>query len=259
MSQTYRLNKKKTIEIFNDDTFITSYPKSGNTWARFFISNILLDDDSTDLINIDQQVPDIYKVENHILENIRRPRFLKSHQPYTPFYPRVLYLVRDVRAVVMSYYRQRLRMGVIPPGLPILKFTEMFVDGSVTQFGPWDKHAQDWITQNEGNADSFMLVRYEDMINNGLEEFRKITAFLHLTRSDQQIEAAYLRSSFTRMRALEERAGTDWLEKKRAKNLSIPFMYSGKAYSWTQELDTPSKQLLADRYGPTLTLLGYDV
>lgn len=249
----------KTIEIFQDDTFITSYPKSGNTWVRFFVSNLLLDDDRTDLINMDQQVPDIYKVDSAALQRMSRPRFLKSHQAYTPQYPRVLYLVRDVRAVVSSYYRQRLRMGVIPHGLPISRFTEMFVDGSIAQFGPWDKHVEGWMTANAGRTDSFLLVRYEDMVDEGPETFRKIAAFLRLPRSEQQIQEAYLRSSFNRMRALEDKAGTEWLEKRRAKDLSIPFMYSGKTNSWEQDLDAASKRILADRYGAMMAKLGYDL
>lgn len=251
----------KVIEIFPDDTFITSYPKSGNTWVRFFVSNLLLDNDRTDFTNVDQQVPDIYKVDSHALQLISRPRFMKSHQPYTPRYPRVLYLVRDVRAVVSSYYRQRLRMGVIPVGLPIFKFTQMFVDGSIAQFGPWDKHVTGWIAakKNDANKDSFLLVRYEDMIRQRSEAFRRITDFLRISRSDQQIQDAYVRSSFDRMRTLEEKAGAEWLEKRRAKDTSIPFMYSGETNSWERDLDAPSKQLLTDRYGPLLSQLGYDL
>lgn len=249
------------IEIFPDDTFITSYPKSGNTWVRFFVSNLLLDDDTTNFSNLDQQVPDIYKADIAFLRRMNRPRFMKSHQPYTPQHPRVLYLVRDVRAVVTSYYRQKLRMGRIPAGLPMHEFTRMFVEGSVTEFGPWDSHVLGWLVNkmNDANRDLFLLVRYEDMMHRGIEEFRKIAAFLRLPRSDKQIQDAYTRSVFNRMRQLESKAGTEWVEKRRAVDLSIPFMHSGETDSWKRDLDAASIQLLQERFGSMLSRLGYDL
>jgi hypothetical protein len=31
----------RNLTVFPDDTFIVSYPRSGNTWTRFWIANLL--------------------------------------------------------------------------------------------------------------------------------------------------------------------------------------------------------------------------
>lgn len=218
----------------------------------------MLDNDATDFVNLDRQVPDIYKVDNQSLRLASRPRFLKSHEPYTSDYPRVIYLVRDVRSVVSSHYRHKLRMGAIPSGFPMYTFTQAFVNGTASQFGPWDTHVSGWINGRKSDANTFLLIRYEDLITRGDEMFHKIALFLGITRSERQIQEAYIRSSFARMRELEGKAGVKWLEKKHARDPSIPFMYSGETNSWERDLDSASKDLLTNRFGGLLAQLGYD-
>lgn len=250
-----------SLTLYPDDTFITSYPKSGNTWVRFFIANLLRGDDSTDFTNLDQCVPDLAKIDVATLEKLERPRFIKSHDPFTPQFPRVLYLVRDVRAVATSYYRQRLRMGVIAPETPISEFIRLFLDGSVAQFGPWDAHVAGWVNGCAAGhpPKPFFLVRYEDMMSKGPETFRAIAAFLGIDRGEEAVEKALALTSFERMRQLEEQAGRAWPEKKNAKDLSIPFMYSGQTDSWRRDLDAASTKLLEVRFGALLNQLGYVV
>ncbi len=31
----------RSFTIFEDDAFITSYPRSGNTWTRFLVANLM--------------------------------------------------------------------------------------------------------------------------------------------------------------------------------------------------------------------------
>ena len=41
----------RNVEIFADDAFIVSYPKSGNTWFRAFLTNLRLNGDTPASIN----------------------------------------------------------------------------------------------------------------------------------------------------------------------------------------------------------------
>lgn len=246
-------------DIYPDDRFIVSYPKSGNTWVRFFLANVLSKSEEVDFLNLDGIVPDIYKVHAQALASLDRPRHLKSHGPFNPRYPTVVYLVRDVRAVVPSYYRQRLRMGMITDGLSMDQFVRSFIEGSVSSLPTWDVHIRGWLDKG-GKADqAFRVVRYEDILRNPLKEFRRILDFLAIDCDESRFGKAVASSSFDRMRMLEGIAGVRWREKIEAKDLSIPFMFAGTVDSWKSELSKQSEALLIDRYGEILRELDYSL
>ena len=48
-----------TIQIRPDDVFIVSYPKSGNTWVRFILANLLAPGERITFRNIDNYVADV--------------------------------------------------------------------------------------------------------------------------------------------------------------------------------------------------------
>ncbi len=48
----------RDFEVFDDDTFIVSFPKSGNTWTRFLIANLLHPEEPANFGNIDRLIPE---------------------------------------------------------------------------------------------------------------------------------------------------------------------------------------------------------
>src|ERR1022692_2956577 len=70
------LKKKKMIEreitIFDDDVFLTSYPRSVNTWTRFLVGNFVNPNEPVTFLNVERLVPDMYKTADWVLR--RRPR-----------------------------------------------------------------------------------------------------------------------------------------------------------------------------------------
>src|SRR2546430_17117355 len=66
--------------VFPDDVFLVSYPKSGNTWTRFLIANLVFPDRHPDFSNINQLIPDPEALAKRDLDRVARPRYIKSHQ-----------------------------------------------------------------------------------------------------------------------------------------------------------------------------------
>ena len=48
----------RNFPVFPDDTFLVSYPRSGNTWTRFLIANLISHDEPVTFANIEKKIPD---------------------------------------------------------------------------------------------------------------------------------------------------------------------------------------------------------
>ena len=100
-----------------DDTFIVSYPRSGNTWTRFLVANLLFADRPVTFANIEELVPDAEAQSSLYMKRVPSPRVIKSHEYFDHRYPKMLYIVRDPRDVVLSYYNFSRKYRQIPTNM----------------------------------------------------------------------------------------------------------------------------------------------
>ncbi|MGH9433271.1 MAG: sulfotransferase domain-containing protein, partial [Terriglobia bacterium] len=77
---------------FADDICLVAYPKSGNTWLRFLVGNLLHPENPVTFANIESIAPSIYHNPDHILRRIPRPRVLKSHEAFFSRHGKVVYI-----------------------------------------------------------------------------------------------------------------------------------------------------------------------
>ncbi len=240
----------RTLTVFDDDIFIVSYPRSGNTWVRFLIANLLKEDAPASSEYVGARVPDIYHVPDSELLKLPRPRYLKVHEPFHPLVPRVIYVVRDPREVAPSYLHYLTSRNRIPESMTVDAFLRRFVKGRFG-FGSWRDHVTDWITVRAGDPD-FLLVRYEHLVEDAEAELERIAAFAGIPADESAIRQAVERSSLESMRALEEdrrrRGGTT------EEGLRLGIAYVGDT---EDERSDGAMTLLEDRWRPTMTELGY--
>jgi Sulfotransferase domain len=112
----------RNLQVYADDTFIVSYPRSGNTWTRFLIANLLHPQGPVNLLDLERLVPDTEGQSRQYFSVIPRPRVIKSHQYFDPRYKRVIYVVRDPRDVALSYYHFQRKYRFIRDELPLKTF-----------------------------------------------------------------------------------------------------------------------------------------
>jgi len=249
----------RDIPVFSDDVFITSFPRSGNTWVRFLVANLVWNDDRTTFLNLDNRIPDIYKFSDDFLLSLPRPRYMKSHEAYNSKYPKLLYIVRDVRSVILSYYHYLLRVGEITHRTSYYKFTKLFLSGHLDYWGTWRDHVESWLTLRGHNDSKFCLIRYEDLKEDGMTTLGVINTFLQLNRSDDELELALKKSSFENMKKHEKEAGGNWVEAKYAKDNKSSFVRVGTIDDWKQVLDNKSLRLLHEEYSDLLMELSYEL
>jgi hypothetical protein len=252
----------RAMTIYPDDIFLVSYPRSGNTWTRFLISNLLYPDCPTTFSNLESRVAEIYFNPDHRLRRLARPRLLKSHEAFHPGYPHVIYIVRDPRDVAVSFYHHNVKARNIPDEYPMDDFIPRFI---AAQFDPWwgcwGDNAKSWMTMRQDRR-TFLLLRYEDIQQDPQRELKRLVSFLVACGfPESQLANANLArvvelSSADRMRTLERKQAPRYAQLKKTR-LDKPFIRSARAGGWQTVLSAKSLLAIENAWGPIMERLGY--
>jgi hypothetical protein len=246
----------RSLLILPDDIFLVSFPKSGNTWTRFLLANLRFPEEPATWATINRLIPDPTGTAKRDFDRMPRPRIIKSHECFDPRYPRVVYIVRDPRDVVLSQYHYHRKIRKIEDDSPIEKFVTRFLAGETCPHGSWGQNIATWVHTSEGNP-RFLLLRYEDLVADTARELAKVAAFLELSAGPEQIARAVERSSAENMRKMEKaQPNKNELMKGSRKDLS--FVRAAGSGGWRSELPTPMAAKIEAAWGPLMRHLGYE-
>ncbi len=249
----------RALTVFPDDIFIVSYPRSGNTWTRFLIGNLVYQDEPITFANVESRIPEIYLFPDRVLRAIDRPRILKSHECFDPRYKRIIYIVRDPRDVAVSYYHYAIKRKSIAHDYPIEEFVPRFVAAEFDiRWGwaaSWIDHVRSWTALREGYP-NFVLLRYEDMLAHTERELAKVASLLDLDATPQRVRIAVELSSADHMRTLEKRQSHHWAL-TRSTRQDKPFVRLAAAGGWKSELSPQSVVEIESAWGAAMQNLGY--
>jgi Sulfotransferase domain len=250
---------ERNFKVYPDDTFVVSYPRSGNTWTRFLIANLLHPEMNVSFTNIEKLIPDTSSQSNKALKATARPRIIKTHQYFDPRYPRLIYIVRDPRDVALSYYDFQRKYMQIPDDYPLDRYVDDFVTGKLisADWGTWSENVASWL-YTRGGRDSFLLLRYEDVMNDTAKELARIAAFFSIPPDQEQIRIAIERSSADRMRQLEKLEEDKWVATKNRRK-DIPFVRVAKSGGWKTSLPQACVHQIESAWGDLMTTLGYEL
>ena len=244
----------RNLAVYPDDTFVVSYPRSGNTWTRFLLGNLIHPETPVTFSNIEWLTPDIHALSSKTLKRIPRPRFLKSHEYFDPRYPKVIYLVRDPRDVALSLYHFRRKYRVIQDGYPIEKYVERFLKGDMDV--SWGEHVGSWLGARK-NHRALLLVRYEDLLSDPLQQLGRIADFLCIDAAPERLALAIERSAADRLRKLEKVESHQWVTTK-GRREDVPFIGKGVSGGWRDVLPKSSVEQIESAWGHIMKGLGYE-
>lgn len=251
--------------------WLSSYPKSGNTWMRAFLHNLLQDPpDGYDINRIsdfsvsdsnpnfyqkfikkpwrDWTIQDVANARWHVQEHICSLRsddiFVKSHNAlieyagkkmiYPEFTAGAIYIVRNPLDVCISLAHHY--------GCPVDRAIDMINNprlGIATSEAVvsevhhnWQLHVKSWTA---GLLPALAVLRYEDMLASPMEAFGALVQFLGLRPTPDRLMRAIQNSSFNKLRSQEDQTGFRERPEKAER-----FFRIGTADQWKDVL-TPSQ------------------
>ncbi|KAJ8605497.1 hypothetical protein CTAYLR_000016 [Chrysophaeum taylorii] len=214
------------------DVLLVSFPKSGSNWVRFLLCGLKKKKvgaaDKLSFPFVERAVPDLEYGPNRFRFRKGSRIAWKSHQPYLPNpkgaaekpercpllnmesfqclcpncparWRKIVYLVRDGRSVLCSYYRMQTQLG------NFVGTFEGFLKSHKSKYGyAWPDHVASYFDNHDVH-----LLKYEDLIRHPLDTLREIAAWVGASdTSDDTLAALLDAASIDNMRATEKRDGT---------------------------------------------------
>lgn len=278
------------MDIFNNISWLASYPKSGSTWIRMFINAYMtkmpLNINSTYQISrLDMDpgmlqliCPTDAKKLNHSEQFIYRPAMLLNMLKLAPgrlilkthmakialdgcvahppqMTDAAVYVIRDPRDVCISLSHHL--------GLDIdstIEFMNNISQGIQDETGnltsillTWSKHAESWTKENKNI--STLVVRYEDMLEDPAAIFMQVIEHLQLKNVadiEQRFDFALEESCFENLQEYENTRG--FVEKGKSER----FFRVGKARQWVDILTSTQAEKIYEDHQDIMEEFGYE-
>lgn len=276
--------------------WLASYPKSGNTWVRSIISSLLYSNDGNfnfelmlkvsqfpekkyfkdfvnDFGNFNEIKESWISAQDKInLDN--QIKILKTHQgKYTVGKNSftndqntlaTIYIVRDPRTLISSISNHyTLPIDSVcdflttPQIIGNTKKWEEKETGMQCLLGKWNDHYRSW-TRNKNN---FLLIKYEDLIQNPETELEKIINFLKkyldVKTNDNKNKKILETTSFKNLKEMEQKGlfRENVLNKK--DDSKVNFFHLGPANNWKDNLNEDVKNKIEKNFYNEMKELDY--
>jgi len=255
--------------------WLASYPKSGNTLMRSFLSSYFFSKDGTfsfELLKNIKQYPHVdlftklgvniadpheiakshIRVQEFINKDKKSFKFLKTHSSFVKMDGfsftdlantlGVIHIVRDPRDVAISFahhFNQSIKKTIEYIN------KDFVLDGDIKDrvpvyTGSWSLNYNSWKTFDK--TEKYLLIKFEDLIKDKEDCFKKILNFIKvLTKSnfeinDKKIKKILQEIEFEKLKKLEEKEGFNEAMTDKTGN-KIRFFREGKSKNWKKTLD----------------------
>ena len=276
--------------------WLASYPKSGNTWLRAFISAYFMTTDgkfNIDKLDLIESYPkpaffnnetiqrgEVYKYWENSQKNIfnkKEIKFLKTHNALISrkgnnfTYPRytlgVIYIIRDPRNVITSQKNHN-QFETYDKALEYLQNENAVIFNEINKnfakyeyITSWRTHYQSWMMSKAYRG---LTIKYEDMEKDPYKTFRDIVVFVNAVckfnnRVDEKkIKNSIETTSFDKLKKFEEEGLFKENVFSKSQRVKPKFFYLGKENNWKIILNDEIKNKMNTYYQKDLIDLGYE-
>ncbi|MFM2063187.1 MAG: hypothetical protein RLZZ507_2857 [Cyanobacteriota bacterium] len=235
-------------EFMPEDVFIVGYPKSGNTWFQNIVTGLVYGVDpeyAYDSI-VQELVPDVHSKRYY--KRYANPMFFKSHELPNKKYRRVVYLLRDGRDAMVSYWRMKQALSSEP-----IDFMNL-VKGEKLFPSKWHTHVESWM-ENPYQAE-LMTIKYEDLKKNTVYELQRFCEFIGIERDEKMLKIVSEKTAFEKMSNKEKTQGWQHPSLQKLK-LGTSFVRRGEIGSYKDEMPLDILETFMSEAAYTLNRYGY--
>lgn len=234
-------------EFTKEDVFIVGFPKSGHTWFQNLVAGIIygVDPEITPDTLIQELVPDVHYKRYY--KRFQTPMFFKSHHLPQPEYRRVIYLLRDGRDAMVSYFH--FHKALYGSKIDLLR---MVATGEGLFPCKWHDHVEQWLSNPYGAE--MIVIKYENLLLQPIDELRTFCDFVGMKRSEDFLIRVVEKCSFSKMSKKEKESGWDnsaWPKEK-------SFVRRGEIGSYKDEMPPHVLKAFLEEAEVTLRKCGYE-
>ncbi len=192
-----------------ETVFIASYPRSGNTWVRLLVADVLLQVNgyttATQLpISENEVVPDMHQ-HGDVWEGLKMREgmgtpynILKTHWVWDRYRQPSAYIFRKPEDSLCSYFHFHLRFEAMRPK------TLQGIDAFCREFvKEWCEHTESFIRAYRQDALKVHLTSYENLHRDPVQSLTGILGFLGVESARFEIEKAIDNHSFEKQKRIE--------------------------------------------------------
>ena len=280
--------------------WLASYPKSGNTLVRALLVSYFFSKDGNfnfEIIKNIKQFPnsDLFekigidiKNEKEVIKNYIKVQesinqensvqFLKTHSylfniennPFTDLNNTLgaIYIIRDPRNVVSSYAHHN-SISIDEATNQLTNSIHMggnlksnrASDRTKVYLGSWSSNFQSW--KSFKSTGKYLLIKYEDLINNKKETFIKILEFIHrlqkvnFTVDTPKLNNAIESTNFKKLKSLEEKKGFIESKVNIKTGKKITFFNLGPNNNWENSLSRENRKKIEKSFKNEMIELNY--
>lgn len=207
----------------SDDAFIAAFPRSGSTWLRTIIVNILDPDANSNPDVFNALIPAVSIRNASIINQLSSPRLIMTHSNWRPSINKAVYLVRDGRdAFISSYHYHVTRNGL---STSMDAYFELYKQQAFGQ--TWESHVFSWLESGAQElGDSLMVIRFEELKNDTQDCIKRVCGFLNIEADDVSIEQSIALASLDNAKKIEKQ------RQGKLKDNNASFYREGRSEQW---------------------------
>jgi predicted SAM-dependent methyltransferase/tetratricopeptide (TPR) repeat protein len=208
--QELRIGIENENLLKSTDIMIASYPRSGNTWLRLLLADIILQihnfkTDTVLPIHADHIIPNIHDKNLHEIDPRLdiSDRLIKTHDTFGPDVKKVVYLFRNATDALSSYYyfhrRYQHLQNTASDGIDAF---------SIKHLEEWCEHLSSYVNAKTNQGADIFFISYEWLHTDAVGALRKVAKFLELLVSEQMCKIAVENHTFQKHHEDEKTSGT---------------------------------------------------